>query len=419
MIDKFDHLLKTFAEVTVKVGLNLRSGQNLVIGGAYTRGVPLEVAPLVREIAASAYRAGARYVDVIWEDPSLRLMRFQMAPRDSFDYLPAWRTEARLHYLKQADTFLTISADDPDLLRDQDPALIGQELHQVAKANKPVRNLVSRNALNRCVVAASTPGWAARVIPGRSPEEQVDELWQAIFSICRIDQPDPLAAWQAHDQQLTARAQYLTDKAYDAFHYTGPETDLVLGMPAGAWWKGGGATSESGIYFIANLPTEEVFCMPHRERVDGTIRSSRPLSHGSTLIDDFHLTFEKGRVVKAQAGKGEDVLRQLLATDENAGRLGEISFVPHSSAISSTGILFYNTLIDENAASHLAFGNAYRFSLKDGQTMNDDEFTAAGGNLSGVHVDFMVGSDKLDVDGITRDGAVEPVMRQGEWAFDI
>jgi aminopeptidase len=418
MMENFDLLLKKYAEVTLRTGLNLRTGQDLVIGGPYTRGVAIEAAPLVREIAAGAYHAGARYVDVIWEDPGLRLMRFQMAPRDSFDYLPAWRVDARLDHLKQADAFLTISADDPELLNGQDGALIGQELHAVAKVNKQVRDYISRNAVNRCVVAAAVPGWAARVFPKKTASGQVEELWKTIFMICRIDRPDPLAAWKAHDLELTARAEYLTAKAYDAFHYMAPGTDLTIGMPAGAFWKGGGAKSESDIYFIANLPTEEVFSLPHRERVDGTIRSSRPLSHGSTLIDDFSLTFEQGRVVRAEAKKGEEILRKLLATDENAGRLGEISFVPHSSPISQTGILFYNTLIDENAASHLAFGNAYRFSLQGGQGMDEAAFMAAGGNLSGVHVDFMVGSAELDVDGITREGAVEPVMRQGEWAYE-
>ncbi len=415
----FDRLLKQYAEVIVKVGLNLKQGQNLIIGGAYTRGVTPEVAPLVREIAACAYQNGARYVDVIWEDPALRLLRYRLAPRDSFDYLPEWRTNARMDYLRQADAFLTISADDPDLLAGQDVDLVGREMHAVARLNKPVRDLVQRNALNRCAVDAAIPGWAARIYPEKAPAEQVEALWDAIFRMCRIYQPDPLAAWKEHDRRLTARAAILTEKAYDAFHYTGPGTDLMVGMPAGAFWKGGGAESESGIYFIANLPTEEVFSMPHRERVDGVIHSSRPLSQGGTLIDDFSLTFERGRLMRITAKRGEPVLKQLLETDENAGRLGEISFVPHSSPISSLGTLFCNTLIDENAASHLAFGSAYRFSLQKGQMMNDVDFLAAGGNLSSVHVDFMVGSGQLDVDGITRDGTTEPVMRQGEWAFDI
>jgi aminopeptidase len=282
---------------------------------------------------------------------------------------------------------------------------------------KPLSGYISRNAINWCVVAGSVPGWAARVFPDQAPEQQVDSLWESIFKICRIDQPDPVAAWEAHARALAVRTAYLNQKAYTAFHYTGPETDLKVGMPDGAIWKSARFKSESGIDYIGNLPTEEIFSLPHRQRIDGTIRSSRPLTYGSSLIDDFTLTFEKGKVVKASAKKGEEILKQLLAVDENAASLGEISFVPYSSPISLSRTLFFNTLIDENAASHLALGHAYRFSLPGGEGMTEEQFLAAGGNESAIHVDFMVGSKELDIDGITRDGSAEPIMRQGEWAF--
>jgi aminopeptidase len=419
MINNFEQLLQKYADVIVKIGLNIQKGQNLIIAGPYTRGVSLEAAPLVRLISASAYQAGARFVDVIWGDPLLHLQRYQMAPRDSFSDFPDWRVNARVDYLKKADAILTLTADDPDLLKGQDPALIGEELHAIAKHNVPVREYITRNAVNWCVVAGSVPSWAARVFPGRDPDEQVELLWKSIFMICRIDQPDPVAAWETHVKDLTRRSAYLNAKSYDALHYTGPETDLTLGLPSGAGWSAAGERSESGIDFIANLPTEEVFTLPHRQRIDGTIRASRPLSHGGSLIEDFRLTFENGKVVKAVAAKGEDVLKEVLATDEGAASLGEIALVPYSSPISLTQTLFYNTLIDENAASHLAFGNAYRFCLKGGVGMTDEQFQAAGGNQSTVHVDFMVGSQTLDIDGITRDGNAEPLMRQGEWAFKV
>jgi aminopeptidase len=419
MIQDFEQMLQKYADVVVKIGLNIRAGQRLVIGGPLTRGVDIQLAPLVRLIAASAYKAGARYVDVIWGDPLLRLQRYQMAPRDSFDEFSTWVVDARVDYLKRADAILTISADDPALLKGQDPALVGQEMHAVARNNKPVREYISRNAVNWCVVAGAVPGWASRVFPEGSPAEQVDSLWQAIFSMCRIDQPDPVAAWGAHVKQLVSRSDYLNHKAYDALHYTGPDTDLTIGLPAGAIWNAAGSTSESGIDFIANLPTEEIFTLPHCRRIDGIIRASRPLNQSGSLIEDFVLTFEKGHVVKADASQGGEILKQLLATDEGATSLGEVSFVPYTSPISLTRTLFYNTLIDENAASHLAFGNAYRFTFKDGEGMSDEQFQAAGGNQSGIHVDFMVGSDKLDVDGITKDGKAEPIMRQGEWAFKV
>ena len=419
MIKDFEQKLQNYADVTVKVGLNIRSGQRLIIGGPLTRGVDIVLAPLVRLIAASAYKAGASYVDVIWGDPALRLLRYQKAPRDSFDEFSTWLVNARVDYLKRGDAILTISADDPALLKGQDPVMVGQEMHAVAKHGAPVREFISRNAVNWCVIAGAVPGWASRVFPDRSPEEQVDSLWQAIFTMCRIDQPDPVAAWGTHVKQLVSRSDYLNHKAYDALHYTGPDTDLTIGLPAGAIWNAAGSKSESGIDFIANLPTEEIFTLPHRDRIDGTIRASRPLNQSGSLIEDFSLTFEKGHVVKADAAQGGDILKQLLATDEGATSLGEVSFVPYTSPISLTKTLFFNTLIDENAASHLAFGNAYRFTLSGAEGMTDEQFQAAGGNMSGIHVDFMVGSNRLDIDGLTKDGQVEPIMRQGEWAFKV
>jgi len=419
MSQDFEQMLQKYADVVVRIGLNIKPGQRLIIGGASTRGVSFEVAGLVRRIAASAYKAGARFVDVLWSDPELRLMRYQLAPRNSFGEFALWPVNARVEYLKCADALLTITADDPDLLKDQDSNLVSEEMKAVATHNKPVRDYISRNAVNWCVVAGSVPGWAARVFPGQSPEQQVTSLWDLIFKICRIDQPDPGAAWESHVKELAIRTDYLNAKAYDAFHYTGPDTDLKLGLPQGHIWKSARFKSESGIDYIGNLPTEEIFTLPHRERIDGTIHASRPLSYGSSLIDDFVLTFEKGKVVKAVAKSGEDILKKLLATDENAPSLGEVSLVPYSSPISLTNILFYNTLIDENAASHLAFGNAYRFSLPGGEGMTDEQFMAAGGNQSAVHVDFMIGSKELDIDGITRDGNTEPIMRKGEWAFKV
>jgi aminopeptidase len=417
MIKDFIEKLQKYADVVVKIGLNIQPGQRLIIGGPNTRGVSLDVAPLVRMIAASAYKAGARFVDVVWGDPELHLLRYQLAPRDSFSEYADWLISARLKYVENADSLLTITANDPDLLKGQDSKLIGQEMHTIAMKFKPLSGYISRNAINWCVVAGSVPGWAARVFPDQAPEQQVDSLWESIFKICRIDQPDPVAAWEAHARALAVRTAYLNQKAYTAFHYTGPETDLKVGMPDGAIWKSARFKSESGIDYIGNLPTEEIFSLPHRQRIDGTIRSSRPLTYGSSLIDDFTLTFEKGKVVKASAKKGEEILKQLLAVDENAASLGEISFVPYSSPISLSRTLFFNTLIDENAASHLALGHAYRFSLPGGEGMTEEQFLAAGGNESAIHVDFMVGSKELDIDGITRDGSAEPIMRQGEWAF--
>ena len=419
MIQDFEQMLQKYADVTVRVGLNIQPGQRLIIGGPAARGVCLEEAPLVRRIAASAYKAGARFVEALWGDPELLLMRHRMAPRDSFNEVSEWLINARLSFVEKSDALLTVRGYDPDLFKEQDPKLVGQEMQSILMKYKPVSEYISRNAVNWCVVTGSTAGWAARVFPDLPPEQAVDHLWETIFRICRIDQPDPVAAWEKHVRELAVRTEYMNAKGYAGLHYVGPDTDLKVGLPEGAIWKSARFASESGIDYIGNLPTEEIFSLPHRERIDGTIRASRPLSYGGTLIDDFSLTFEKGRVVKFNAKRGEEMLKQLLATDENACSLGEVSFVPYSSPISQSKILFYDTLIDENAASHLAFGHAYRFSLPGGERMTAAEFMAAGGNESATHVDFMIGSDKLDIDGITRDGTAEPVMRQGEWAFKV
>jgi aminopeptidase len=288
-----------------------------------------------------------------------------------------------------------------------------------ARAMMPFRELISRNQTNWAVIAAASSGWAARVFPDRRPEEQVSRLWDEINRMCRLDSPDPVAAWQKHIDQLAARADYLNHKRYAALRYRGPGTDLTVGLPAAHVWVSGHAISRSGIRFTANLPTEEVFTIPHKDLTEGVVRSSKPLSYGGTLIENFNLRFSGGRVVAADAARGEAVLRQLVETDAGASRLGEIALVPHSSPVSQSGRLFYNTLFDENAATHLALGAAYRFTIRGGESMDEDAFAQAGGNYSAVHVDFMIGSAELEVDGVRADGATEPLMKRGEWVKQV
>lgn len=407
----FDQKLRNYADLVVCVGAGLQAGQRLIVRA------PVEGAPLVRLIAESAYKAGARLVDVMWHDDALTLARFEYAPRDSFEEYPTWRAEALTHAAERGDAVLSISATDPDLLKDQDPELVAL-VQRVSQTHlKPFRRLGMADAFNWTVVSLPIPAWAARVFPETPPGGQVDRLWETIFQVCRVDQPDPIEAWQRHTAELSARRDYLNAKRYRALHYRAPGTDFRLGLPEGHLWSGADSHTQAGIPFIANLPTEEVFTMPHREQAEGVVSSTRPLSYAGVLIDNFSLTFEAGRVVKATAKKGEAVLKKLIDTDDGAGRLGEAALVPHSSPISQSGLLFYNTLFDENAASHLALGRAYRFSMENGPAMSDQEFSARGGNDSLVHVDFMMGSDQVNIDGITSEGASEPVMRQGEWAF--
>jgi aminopeptidase len=411
-----DRTLRLYGELTVKVGLNLQPGQRLLVIGALANGgTPLDAAPLVRRIAASAYQAGAPLVETIWGDEALQLTRFAHAPRDSFGEYSAWLPGALVPHVEAGHAVLSVYANNPDLLQGQPTELVSALDRATSRSVRPFRELISRNQTNWAVVAAAAPGWAAKVFPALPADQQMSRLWEAIGRLCRLDRPDPIAAWQAHLDALALRSDALNRKRYRALHYRGPGTDLTIGLPPGHLWVSGHTKSRSGISFTANLPTEEVFTIADKDRVEGTVRASKPLSHAGTLIEGFTLRFSAGRVVELAAERGEAVLRQLVEADPGAGRLGEVALVPHSSPISQSGLLFYNTLFDENAASHVALGSAYRFTLRDGETMEAEEFERAGGNRSTVHVDFMIGSADLDVDGVLEGGAAEPLMRGGEW----
>ena len=411
--------LEAYGELVVKVALNLQPGQRLLILGPLATGVSFEAAPLVRHIAASAYRAGAPLVEVVWGDEALLLTRFGHAPRQSLTEFSAWLPKALTEHVEAGHAVLSIYANDPDLLKNEPPEDVGTLQTATSRAMQPFRELISRNQTNWAVIAAAGSGWAAKVFPDRRPDEQIARLWDEINRLCRLDRPDPVAAWQKHIDDLAARADYLNRQHYDALRYSGPGTKLTIGLPAAHVWVSGHTTSRSGIQFTANLPTEEVFTIPHKDRVDGTVRSTKPLSYGGTLIEDFSLRFSGGRVVEVKAARGETVLRQLVETDPGAGQLGEIALVPHSSPVSQAGRLFYNTLFDENAATHVALGAAYKFTLRGAESMDEDAFGRAGGNRSVIHVDFMIGSADLDIDGVRENGTSEPLMRRGEWSTAV
>jgi len=409
-------MLRAYADLTVKIGLNIQPHQRLlIIGPIANGGASLEAAPLVREIAASAYRAGARLVETLWGDEAILSSRLQYAPRDSFEEFSAWLPAALVQHVEGGHAVLSIYANDPDQLKDAPPDLVATLQHAAARKVRPFREHISRNQTNWAVVAAAAASWAARVFPGVDPCEGVDRLWDAIARLCRLDSPDPIAAWEAHLRDLAVRTERLNRKQYSALRYTGSGTSLTIGLPPGHVWVGGRSTNAAGIVFAPNLPTEEVFTMPHKDQVDGVVRSTKPLSYGGTLIENFTLRFEGGRVVEVTAQRNQSVLQRLVDMDPGAARLGELALVPHSSPVAQTGLLFYNTLFDENAASHVALGAAYKFTLRGGEGMSDEEFERAGGNRSATHVDFMIGSPELNVDGVLPGGAVEPVMRAGEW----
>jgi aminopeptidase len=415
---EFEQNLNKYAEIAIRVGLNLQPGQRLLIGSPMFDGLtPIEAAPLVRLITAHAYRAGAKFVDVLWGDDELKSIRLKEAARNSLEEYPTWQVNAVVEYLERGDALLMIYAHNPDLLQGHDPEVIGMVEQAGAKHTVPIMDYIARNAVNWLVISAPVAGWGAKVFPDLAPANQDARLWDTLFEICRIKQENPIAAWYDHVDQLNKRSTYLNQKQYAALRFRGPGTDLTIGLPAGHLWKSGRITNAAGIPFIPNIPTEEVFTLPHRDKTEGVVTATKPLSFGGGLVEKFSATFAEGKVVKITADKGEENFRQLLETDPGAGRLGEVALVPHSSPISRSGLIFYNILIDENAASHIALGHAYKFSLDKGETLSDEEFAAAGGNLSSIHLDFMIGSGETDVDGLRDDGGVEPIMRAGEWAF--
>ena len=406
-----DSRVRKYAELVIRKGLNLQSGQRLVVSA------PLATAPLVREVTASAYQAGCRLVHVIWHDDELTLMRYEKAPRDSFEEYPVWQSKGLYEEAKAGAAFLHILGSDPDLLTGQDSQLVSTALRASQMHNKALSELRRRNGTNWCIISMPVPSWAAKVFPDLDPKQQMEKLLDVIFSLCRVDRDDPIAAWTEHVETLISRRDYLNRKRYTALEYSAPTIDLRVGLPEKHNWASGSIVTEAGIPIVPNMPTEEVFAAPHRDRVEGTVTASKPLHYRGMVFENFTLTFKQGRVIDLRADTGEDLLRKIVDTDEGAARLGEVALVAESSPVAQSGLLFYNPLLDENAACHLALGFAFQENIEGGATMSPEEFEAAGGNSSQVHMDFMVGTNRLNVEGVTRDGKREAILRQGEWVI--
>jgi aminopeptidase len=407
----FDQSLQKYADIIVKIGLNLHPGQRLIVNA------PVQSAPLVQKIAVSAYQAGCRYVDVVYRDEQVRLARHQYAPRDSFEEFPVYLAKGILEHTQKGGAYLQITGEDPDLLAGQDPELIAIAERTSRVHMKPVYDLLHRNGFNWAIAGYPTPSWANKVFAERAPEEREERLWEALFKVCRMDMLDPVLAWREHIADLKARCEHLNGRQYQALHLSAPGTDLTIGLAQDHLWRGGSIQSEQGIDFVPNLPTEEIFTLPHRERINGHVTATKPLSYSGSLISGFSLSFTNGRVTRLKAERGEDTLRKMIELDEGMSSLGEVALVPHSSPVSQANILFFNTLLDENAACHIALGSGLNFCLQNGENLSEEEYTRRGGNTSLGHTDFMIGSAEMDIDGLTLDGHREPVMRQGEWAF--
>lgn len=401
--------LDQLAEVAVRVGLGLAKGQELLMTAS------LDALPFARRITEQAYRAGASLVTTLYSDDEASLMRYHLAPDESFDHAAKWLYDGMGAAFKSGAARLAITGADPNLLSNEDPDKVGRANRAVSKAYRPALELITRHEINWTIVASATPAWAKAMFPADKADVALAKLWDAIFKTSRVDVDDPVNVWKQHDADLHRRAELLNEKRYSTLHYRGPGTDFRLGLADDHLWMGGGTTAGNGLYCIPNLPTEEVFTTPHKDRAEGTITATKPLSHQGTMIEGIQVRFEAGRIVEARATRGQEVLQKLIDTDDGARRLGEVALVPHSSPIAHSGMIFFNTLFDENAASHIALGQAYTSCIRDGDKLTPEQLAAKGANDSLIHVDWMIGSDKLDIDGISAANVAEPLMRQGEW----
>ena len=404
-------MLDRLAEVSIQVGLNLQKGQNLIITA------PVEALPLVRRLSAEAYRRGAGIVTSMLSDDILTLDRYRFASDESLDAAPDWMFNAMANAFDNNTARLAVSAANPLLLSEQDPSRVARAGKSMSMASKPAMERITNFVTNWNIVSFPGAAWARKVFPDLSETDAISELAKAIFSISRVDNPDPIGAWKLHQETLNERQEWLNTQNFYALRYKAPGTDLEIGLADGHEWKGGASTAKNGITCTPNIPTEEVFTTPHSHRVNGVVRASKPLVHRGTLIDGIEVVFEDGKITDAKASKGEEVFLNLIDTDEGARRLGEVALVPHSSPISKSGLLFYNTLYDENASSHIALGQYYSKCFKDDIGINPEAVREAGGNSSNIHVDWMIGSERMDIDGITADGNIKSVMRGGEWSY--
>lgn len=411
MDSTFYENLSKYAELVVKVGVNIQPNQFLYIAAS------TDSLELVRLITKKAYEVGAKQVFVDLSDDQIARMRYELAPEDSFDFFPEWKVKEREWLAEQGAAFISIVSQSPDLLKGIDAKRIATFQKTAGAALSKYRQYVQSDKISWTVIANPSADWAAKVFPDLEQEQQVPALWDAIFKATRANLENPVQAWIEHNDTLHEKVRYLNEKKYAKLHYTAPGTDLTIELPKGHVWCGAGSVNEKGHEFMANMPTEEVFTVPHKDGVNGYVSSTKPLSYGGNIIDNFKITFENGRIVKVEAEQGEDVLKHLVETDEGSHRLGEVALVPHDSPISNSGLLFYNTLFDENASNHLAIGSAYAFCLEGGKSMSREELEKNGLNQSITHVDFMIGSANMDIDGITEDGKVEPIFRNGNWAF--
>jgi aminopeptidase len=412
-MNPFEQNLDKYAELVVRIGANVQPGQLLLIES------PLENAPFARRIVRKAYEAGAKYVQVMWLDEAVTRIRFESAPDESFLFYPEWTARTMEMLAESGGALIHIKVPDPDLYRGIDAWKVATESKAMLTARQTYSQYVRTNKFSWCLIKAPTAAWAAKVMPDVPEHERIDAMWDAIFRMNRVYADDPVAAWQGHIDKLTQLQHVLNDKRYKRLRYRAPGTDLSVELADGHIWIGGGDLNERGVYFVPNMPTEEVFTMPNRTGVNGTVASTLPLNLNGRIIDRFSLTFKDGKVVDYSAEVGLEHLAGLLGMDEGMRYLGEVALVPHDSPISNLRRIFYNTGIDENASCHFALGSSYPVNLQGGVALSKEQLLARGGNVSLNHVDFMIGSAELDIAGELADGTSEPIFTQGNWAIDV
>ncbi|MCY8512481.1 aminopeptidase [Bacillus atrophaeus] len=410
-MDSFSKKLSTYALLAVKVGVNVQKGQHVVVNAS------TEVRDFVRLIVKHAYEKGAKHVTVNWQDDEVSRLKYELAPPEAFDEYPEWEAKGKEALAEKGAAFISVVSSSPDLLKGIESKRIAAFQKAAGKALHTYRQYIQSDKVSWTVIGAASAGWASKVFPGHSEEEAIQLLWEEIFNTTRVNEDNPVQAWKEHDQTLHEKVDHLNAKHYSALHYQAEGTDLTIELPKKHVWAGAGSINENGNEFMANMPTEEVFTLPQKDGVNGTVSSTKPLSYGGNIIDNFTLTFKNGRIVDIKAEKGEDILKELVETDEGSHYIGEVALVPYDSPISKSDILFYNTLFDENASNHLAIGSAYAFNIEGGKQMSREELVKEGLNESITHVDFMIGSKDMSIDGITADGKREPVFRNGNWAF--
>lgn len=410
-LENFNENLKKYARLIAETGVNVQDNHTVVLQ------ISVDQAPLARLITEEAYRLGAAEVIVQWSDETIQREFLAHAATDRIENVPQYKIDQTDDWIAKGASRISVVSSNPDALAGVDAQRVAAFQTANGKALVNLRKATQANKVSWTVVAAASEGWAAKVFPElATSEEQVDALWNEIFKTTRIYEENPVIAWDIHDKKLQEKAAELNEQQFTALHYTAPGTDLTIGLPKNHLWEGAGSYNARGEEFMANMPTEEVFTAPDSRRVDGYVSSTKPLSYAGTIISGMKFTFKDGKVVDFSAEQGEEALKNLLAIDKCAKHLGEVALVPDPSPISQSGLIFYNTLFDENASNHLAFGSAYAFNLQGGTEMSEEELAEAGLNRSQTHVDFMVGSDKMNIDGIKEDGTIVPVFRNGDWA---